>query len=228
MTDALPAMTLCAAPAVANLWQTRLRKVAVSLLVAWGVCVQLIGVYFDDKSWNQIRPAISSRVWDWSNPQILWAARAGWHGTDAAEVLWQALTDPKPALLEPLSADALAAQIEVLQPVPLHFVSGRRGVLRVRTTNRGSVTWPAFSDYGYLQCKLGYRWWQGDKLFQEAGALDLPRNLSPGETVEIRAHISAPEAAGRYEIELISLQVIDIDRGVSGAFLRLPAAVEKG
>ncbi|MFQ5665233.1 MAG: hypothetical protein ACE5I7_02260 [Candidatus Binatia bacterium] len=226
LTDVLPAIVLCTVPIVERLWQLRVGRVALVGLTVWGLGVQGIGVYCDDRSWNQIG-SVPQRLWDWSDPQIVRAARAGWHGTDLAPLVWQALTDPRPVLLEPLSAAALAGAISMEGTRALRYGAGSRGRLTVRVTNRSDVAWPAFSDYGYLQCKLAYRWWSGARMLAVAGGIALPRNLAPGESARIRARVQMPAEPGSYELELMLVQVLDVDKGASGGTtLRLPVEIE--
>jgi hypothetical protein len=229
-TDALPVIALCAVPVVERLRQSGPGRLLVLTLAFWGLMVQAIGVYCDDNSWNALPVSVdrtSWRVWDWDDPQILRAARAGWHAFDLAPLLWQALVDPEPALLRPLDADDLRGEITTDDPLPLHY-SSQGSTLHLRLTNRSGVVWPAFSDFGYLQVWMVYRWWSGGALVPgEGGFIPLPRNLGPQESTAVDAEIDPPPRRGTYQLELIVTQALDPTRGRSGdATLRVPARVE--
>jgi hypothetical protein len=201
------------------------------VLAVWGVVVQAIGVYYDDRSWDALPQPIdrsSWRVWEWDDPQILRALHSGWHGTQLGPLLWQAFTDPQPAQLRRLDAADLAGDLALEGAAPASYSAGGRTVLRLRVTNRSTVTWPAFSDFGHLDVGLVYSWWRnGSMLNNEGGFIALPRNLPSGASDELWVHIDAPAARGRYELQIALVQVLEADAGTSGGvILRLPAAVD--
>jgi hypothetical protein len=231
LTDALPAIALCAVPAVERLWRLRWGRLALAALAGWGVVVQVIGVYYDDRSWNQYPKSVNlvpQRVWDWRDPQIVRAARAGWHGTDLAPLLWQALTDARPGLLKPLTPAGLAGTITTDAPLPLRYRSNSAGRLTIRVTNQSGEIWPAFSDFGLLQVGLVERWWlAGVMVTGVGGVVPLPRNLGVGESTRTCIRIETPTQPGTYELELLVVQETQPSEGISGgAVLRLPAHIE--
>ena len=231
LTDALPVIALCAVALVERLWQSGPGRLLVSAAVLWGLLVQGIGVYCDDNSWNALPVSVdkaSWRVWDWEDPQILRAARAGWHAFDLAPLLWQTLVHPEPALLRPLDADHLSGEITTDDPLPLHYSRQRSGTLHLRLTNRSDVAWPAFSDFGYLQVWIVYRWWsEGAVVRGEGGFVPIPRNLGSQESIALSAAIETPHRPGEYQLELIVTQAIDPTKGGSGGTaLRVPVRVE--
>jgi hypothetical protein len=229
LTDVLPALVLCAVPVVERLCRSTAGRALVLVLVAWGVVVQAVGVYWDDNAWNNDRAAgdrLHQYIWRWDDWQIQRAASAGWHGSELGPLLWQALTDPRPARLVELSGAQLVGEIVALTPGPYRFAAGERVTVEVRVTNRGDTTWPAFSDYGYLQCKLAYRWWQHGQVRLESGAVPLPRNVAPGESVGVAARLMTPAQPGDYELELTLIQVLGADKGIAGPMLRAGVSVE--
>ena len=231
LTDVLPGLALCAVPVVQRWWQQRWGRLAVVLLVTWGVVVQVIGVYCDDRSWDKLPKSVDTaswRVWQWDDPQILRAARAGWHGADLASVLWQAIAAPQPALLKPMDAAQLAGEITLEDQPPTSYRHAGKSTLHLRITNRSAVTWPAFSDFGYLQVALLYRWHLGDHVVVgEGGGVDLPRNLGPGESIAVPAGIDLPARPGAYTLEFDLLQVLNPQEGASGGTtLRMPVQVD--
>ena len=231
LTDVLPALALCAVPVVQRWWPHRWGRLAIVLLVTWGVVVQVIGVYCDDRSWDKLPKSVDAtpwRLWQWDDPQILRAAHAGWHGGDLASMLWQTLVSPEAALLRPLEAAQLGGEITLDDKPPTSYHRAGKGTLHLRVTNRGAVAWPAFSDFGYLQVALLYSWRLGESVVVgEGGAIDLPRNLGPGESTAVQARIDLPARPGAYTLEFNLLQVLNPEQGVSGGTtLRLPVQVE--
>jgi len=231
LIDVLPAIVLCAVPAVEWLRATRLGRGMLLALAAWSVAVQGVGAYCDADGWNQVPVSVDhrpERVWDWSDPQILRALRGGWHGTDLGPLLWQTLTDPRPALLRPLGRAALVGELAVEDPLPLRLRAGGVARLALRITNRGSAVWPAFADFGHLDCRVIAVWTSGGKSIDDGSyGLPLPRNLGPGESARIAAVIEAPKFPGTYALALSLVQLIDSASGhYGGAHLEVPVQVE--
>src|ERR1019366_8265121 len=131
-TDVLPVLALCAIPTAERLWRRTTGRALVVVLAVYGALVQGIGVYCDDNSWNALPDSVDhtpERVWDWSDPQILRAAHAGWHGFDLATVMWHSLAHPNPVLLKPLTPGELAGEITTDEPLPLRYRGARTGRL---------------------------------------------------------------------------------------------------
>jgi hypothetical protein len=227
MVDVMPAVILCAASVVERLLASRSGRTMFAVLSIWGVVVQALGVYCDDNSWNGSRPIDPARLWDWGDMQLVRAARAGWHGADLAPLLWQVVTDPRPVPLQPLSPSELRGAISIEEELPWRVRRGRLAAIRLKVTNRGRVMWPAFSDYGYLECKLAYRWWANGAMLSESGGIALPRSLGPGETANAVGRVEVPDRWGRLELEVILVQVLDVRKGTfGGTVLRVPVNVE--
>jgi hypothetical protein len=231
LTDVLPVIALCAVPTVERLWQSAPGRLLVLALALWGLIVQAVGTYCDDNSWNALPVSVdqaSWRVWDWGDPQILRAARAGWHAFDLAPLLWQTLVHPEPALLRPLGPGDLKGEITTDDPLPLHYSRQDSDTLHLQLTNRSDVAWAAFSDFAYLQVWILYRWWfEGAVVQGEGGFIHLPRNLGPQESIALDAAIEPPNRRGEYQLELVVTQAMDPTKGRSGGTaLRVPVEVE--
>ena len=229
LSDALPAIALLSVPTVQHLRGALPGRAALLILAVWGVLVQTIGVYCDDGSWNIWPSEVDAqRPWDWRDTHIARAVQSGWHGTDLAPLLWQALVDPHPALLRPLAAAELGGTITLETAQPLHYRHGGGAQLDVTVTNRGTATWPAFSDFGFIDCALLHRWWADGTIVQGVGGpLPLPRNLGAGENLPVHARLELPRRPGTYELELILVQRLSVNgAGSGGAAVRIPVQIE--
>lgn len=89
------------------------------------------------------------------------------------------------------------------------IAAGGEGVLQVSVTNPTMEPWPSAGDeLGHHAVKLSYHWFHADgkmAVFNGRRSL-LPRDVGPGETMEIEAGIEAPELPGRYLLRLTMLQ----------------------
>lgn len=78
------------------------------------------------------------------------------------------------------------------------LVAGETATVRLKVTNTGTVEW---SNAGPCAVVLGDRWYRGrTRLVSEALAASLPAPVSPGQTVELRASVSAPRTPGTYTL----------------------------
>jgi hypothetical protein len=231
LIDVLPAVALCALPAVERLCARPFGRVFMAALAAWSVGVQAVGAYYDGDYWNHVPISVdqrSQRAWDWSDLQIVRALRGGWHGTDLGPLLWQMLTDPRPALLRTLAPAALAGDIAVEGALPLRFHAGQFEWLSVRVTNKGTAVWPAFTDYGHLDCRVIGVWKLGGETVEDgAFSLVLPRNLGPGESALIVSMIDPPARHAADELDLALVQRLNDHSGIfGGARQRVAVEVE--
>jgi hypothetical protein len=219
MTDVLPVLTLLLVPGLASSWRHRAVRLTAAVMMVYGVAVQCVGVYCDDDDWNRrpvsidVRP---ERVWDWSDWQVLRAARSGWKGFELLPLLKEAFTDPVPARLEPMTPEDLAAEVRVLQ-APEHLPPGGRGEALVTVRNNAGRAWPAFS--GDLRVRyrifLIVRWIAGGQQVAGSGdVLPLPENVSPGETIRMKVPLVAPAAPAPYQVEMLISQALDGARGI--------------
>lgn len=107
---------------------------------------------------------------------------------------------PPPAARR-LGGEECRAEIEVVE-VPVSMRPGAAGVVRVWVTNRGVAEWPVGE-----QVRLGDHWLEGGAVVvRDDGRADLPHVVRPGERVELTMSVRAPDAPGRYELELDMMQ----------------------
>ncbi len=107
----------------------------------------------------------------------------------------------RPAKPDPLPAEAMRARIELLS-VPTPVGTGQVAPVRAAITNTSRHTWPA----GQL-IRLGNHWHRdGTPVRWNDGRADLPRDLAPGGEIELELPVTAPDAPGRYDLELDLVQ----------------------
>jgi len=230
-TDVMPLVTLTALPLAQRLWARRGGRALLVAGLVWGIGVQGVGVYFDDNDWNASPVSIdqqSDRLWSWSDPQILRALHSGWRGGELAPLLWQLLTDPRPAPLVPLEPAQLSGTIEAVSPLPWRCRAGAPCTADVRITNRSASTvWPAYADLGPYGVTLGAFWRSDDVQPSVPGwSILLGRHLGPGDSARLRLPISLPARAGTYELGMAILQYRGAAEPTGGASLSVPVVVE--
>ena len=96
---------------------------------------------------------------------------------------------------------AFAADVAFID-APATFLAGREATLRVRVTNRSERPWPDDIPAGRHIC-LGNHWMHenGAHHVYDDGRAFLPKEVGPGETVEMSLAVRAPSVAGQYVLE---------------------------
>ena len=87
----------------------------------------------------------------------------------------------------------------------------------------GHATWPRESPDGFGLVRLGAHLtpMDGGSAILDYGRADLPRDLAPGASAEVRLELTAPSEPGRYRIELDMVR-----EGVAWFSSREPSSVE--
>jgi hypothetical protein len=222
-TDVLPALALLLADGLLPLWRRPAVRLLATVLIAYGVAVQAIGVYFDDDDWNRTPAPLElqpQRVWDWSDLQIARALGSTWKGDELAPLLAGVIRDPRPVLLAPLAAADLAADIETAVGAE-RMRAGETREIVLRVTNRGDKPWPSFSGYGRIYVRhlvvLVVRWLDAGRPLSGVGeVVRLPATLAPGQTAEVPVRLTAPLRAASYVIDVHVSQALDGGQGVVG------------
>ena len=93
--------------------------------------------------------------------------------------------------------------------VASEMTSGKTASADITIKNVSPVTWPSKPDSSERYAvNLSYHWLdkKGDTVVFDGLRTPLPRDLKPGESVDLRATIQAPEKPGRYTLELTMVQ----------------------
>jgi lipoteichoic acid synthase len=108
------------------------------------------------------------------------------------------------ALIARSSEASSAYDLEVVaQHTPSALQQREERDVRLVLANRGSVTWDPEKSF-----KVSYRWiaTDGDVLVADGERTSLPRAVRPGETIDLRARLVAPTAAG---VALLQWDVVE-------------------
>lgn len=103
--------------------------------------------------------------------------------------------------VEPLEVAARRAGIEWMSG-PSELTVQANEVVQVKVTNQSDHVWPAGR-----QIKLGNHWYRGASVVRwDDARADLPHDVAPGESVELKLTVNAPSAPGEYRMELDMMQ----------------------
>lgn len=229
-TDVLPAFALLGVPTLQGLRQKSLARRVWFVLLLWSICVQGIGVYFYDGTWDRLPVSVDerpTRAWDFTDTQVVRGARGRFRGLELAGLLSQMVHDPQPAALTSFENEPFAAEVTVATPLPAAVPANESLELSLRITNRSSRAWPVFADFGPGEVGVVYRWFRGCELDAVLGLARLPRNVAAGETVDLYAVIRTPERPGDLKLNLGVAQVIDpVSVRLAGGAIEFPVRVE--
>jgi len=103
----------------------------------------------------------------------------------------------------PLPDGAYMAQLTPVNP-PKTLKAGESAAITVKVKNTGNGTWPALGQGPKYKVDLANHWLdkKGAEVIGDDGRQALPRDLKPGEEVEMVLRVKAPKAPGEYDIEL--------------------------
>ena len=61
--------------------------------------------------------------------------------------------------------------------------------------------------------RLSHRWLQGDEVVRDYGQtrVELPTVVSPGQTITVRALVTAPGVPRRYQLQVAGRELVDVE-----------------
>jgi SAM-dependent methyltransferase len=110
--------------------------------------------------------------------------------------------------LGPLPRDAYRGRITVVGG-PTHVPASRPAAVTAQVRNESTVVWPLLvTDDGRHQVKLGNHWLDrgGQVVRYDDVRTQLPREVKPGEEIELLLVVNAPDLPGQYTLELDMVQ----------------------
>jgi hypothetical protein len=220
-TDVQPLLVVLMVYGLIPLWRFQATRVIAAVFAAWGIAVQAVGVYAADDSWNRDPISVdvkTERVWDWNDTQIGRSLGNGFRGFELLPVLVDVFADSVPARVVELRSEDLASRVRLLD-MPTRMTRGRSTSIRVRLTNLGGVSWPAFSGKELLDIRnlvfLVQSWQVRGEQIPGLGEVQLlPENLAPGETIEVTMPLVAPPFPGMFDVQFRVSQAVDGERGI--------------
>ena len=100
--------------------------------------------------------------------------------------------------------DLLDARVIVLNSPPANAVPGARVRVSIRAANTGKAVWltgRSLDERGVVG--LGWEWKRDGTVVADSGARrELHLNVFPGDSMDLEASTFAPDAPGRYELEI--------------------------
>ena len=198
------------------------------LLVIWSALIQFVGAfYYPNRTWDSFPVSVDvspQRVWDLKDNQILRSFRAG--------MLVPTLLEQGKVLFFPpqkLSQEGYKVGFDKPSfPNTMRCGHLASGILKV--VNLSKFTWPSYADtLGFHVVRAAYHW--RDVVTDSFVVFDgwrtaLPRDLSPGSSVDLRMNIEPPSVPGRYILDISLVQEGDAWFEEMGAStLRLPITV---
>src|SRR5690242_7186774 len=93
--------------------------------------------------------------------------------------------------------------------IPSELTAGQTAAADISIKNISPVVWPSKADgRGRYAVNLSYHWLarNHETVVFDGLRTPLPHDLGPGESVELKASIQAPERSGRYILEITLVQ----------------------
>jgi hypothetical protein len=116
--------------------------------------------------------------------------------------------EKKVSTAKPLPDSGFRAELTIKQ-VPGELKMGQKGSAIIRVKNISDQTWPSQGDTkDYYRVNLSYQFFteKGEPLAMEVERTPLPKDLKPGESVELSAVLKAPDKLGKYTIRFDMVQ----------------------
>lgn len=110
----------------------------------------------------------------------------------------------------PMPDSGFKAQITTAGP-PAKMKPGEKVTLTVKVKNLGNATWPAHgrAGDGFFQVNLGDTWFDANHKRPDKHPYvrsGLPKDLPPGQEIDVPLTITAPSKAGEYTLEIDLVQ----------------------
>lgn len=220
LADLTPIMALALFPLADSLRSRRALKIAFAILAAWSITANAFGAFVGYRGWNTWAlddPA--TRLWLWSDNPVVDPIRSALDSIRIA-LGHRPTSRDSPGLLD-------ARFIVLGSPAP-DVAPDARIRVALRATNTGSAVWLGGRSSGEPGAvSLGWQLTRdGKPLDFSQGSRELHLNVFPGDSTDLEAAPFAPDAPGRYQLE-ISLAAATSRHALSpiGSPLLLPVTV---
>jgi len=196
LADLTPIMAFALFPLADSLRNRRALAIAFAVLGAWSITANAFGAFISYRGWNNwaLNDA-DTRLWLWSDNPVVDPMRSTFDSLRIA--LGRRSTSRN-------SPDLLDARLIVLNPPPIDAAPGARVHVSIRATNTGKAVWltgHSSDERGVVS--LGWEWKREGRVVGEIeGRRELHLNVFPGDSMDLEASAFAPDAPGRYELEI--------------------------
>jgi len=196
LADLTPIMAFALFPLADSIRNRRALAVAFGLLCAWSIAAHTSGAFISYRGWNQwALDDAEKRLWLWGDNPVVDPFRS------TLDSIAIAVTHRQTSRNSP---DLLDAGLIVTASPPAEVTPGAHVHISIRATNTGKAVWltgRSADERGVVS--LGWEWKRdGNAVADSEVRRELHLNVFPGESMDLEASTSAPDAPGLYELEV--------------------------
>src|ERR1017187_6818723 len=191
-----PIMAFALFPLADSIRNRRALAIAFAVLGAWSITTNAFGAFISYRGCNNwaLNDA-DTRLWLWSDNPVVDPMRSTFDSIRIA-MSHRSTSRNSPNLLD--------ARLIVLKPPPIDAAPGARVHVSIRATNTGNAVWltgRSPDERGVVS--LGWEWKRDGKVVADSEARrELHLSVFPGDLMDLEASAFAPDAPGRYELEI--------------------------
>jgi hypothetical protein len=219
LADISPIMAFALFPLADSIRDRRALAATFAILAAWSITANSFGAFIGYRAWNVwALGEPETRLWLWSDNPVVDPFRWSF---DSIRIAAGRLATSRN------SPDLLDARYSVRTSMPLAVAPGAPVHVSMHATNTGKAVWLAGRS-GDERGTVSLRWeWKRDRkaVADSKARRELHLDVFPAESIDLEASSTAPDAPGRYQLE-ISLNSADGSARRIGAALTVPLIVE--
>lgn len=196
LADLTPIMAFALFPLADSIRNRRALAIAFAVLGAWSITANAFGAFISYRAWNNW--ALSdpdTRLWLWSDNPVVDPIRSAF---DSIRIALNHRSTSRD------SPDLLDARFVVLNGPAINAAPGARVHVSIRATNTGKAVWLAGrspDERGAVS--LIWELKRDGRVVEDSEARrEIHLNVFPGDSMDLDASAFAPDAPGRYELEI--------------------------
>ena len=196
LADLTPIMAFASFPLADGIRNRRALAAAFAVLTAWSITANSFGAFIGSRGWN--RWALGNpdtRLWLWGDNPVVDPIRSTF---DSIRIV----LGHRPTSRN--SPDLMDAGLSVRPPLSIAAVAGEPVHVPLRATNTGKAIWltgRSPDERGVVS--LGSEWKRdGSQVGDAEARRELHLSVFPGDSMDLEASTLAPDAPGRYELEI--------------------------
>jgi len=196
LADITPVMALALFPLADSIRNRRGLEFAFVALAIWSITANLSGAFINYRGWNEwALDDADNRLWLWGDNPVVNPFRST---LDSIRIA----LGHRPTSRN--SPDQLDALLLALEPLPHDAAPNARVHVLLRATNIGRAVWLARGspdERGMVS--LRWEWKRDGKVLADSEVRrELHLCVFPGDSMDLEASTFAPDAPGRYELEI--------------------------